>query len=419
MSTKNTVSEVQRTIPVGSALAEIGLSDVDEASLQESFKNDLYLHAKLDSEGKLALLPPERAIETRLFRKLGSHRFLHVNVEKNVPEVIRESFFGSPKHFCGRRWALFWCKMGKSPQCYILFAESGVGIEVEQELSVEQLRDWCIPRALNPDITIGKFMKRLKLSLSKVTSSGILPKASVELLSDFGGVGKIQEIDGCGLVSRGGLNFLWKVYSQKSLSDQKMDVVDEECPYTGFQGRLGGFKGAWILDEALGDGIRFQCRTSQYKYRLHQKCLVSTMDSDDSDFYDPEHDIMEVCSWDKKPQAGALNARLIQMLEAGGVPYEHFEKYADAATKRLTELSNDSDALVAHLRERQATLADRQDKDAVETENMDSTLVFDMSVSRVDPSEYVFLKKRTRLVTKEFKQMRKKVNRCMRMRDET
>jgi hypothetical protein len=51
-----------------------------------------------------------------------------MNVLTDVPMHIRESFFGSPKNLYRRHWSLFWCKMGKSPQSYILFAESGVGI---------------------------------------------------------------------------------------------------------------------------------------------------------------------------------------------------------------------------------------------------------------------------------------------------
>jgi hypothetical protein len=130
---------------------------VDESSAHRCFGNgaSLYFHARLEKNGILTLLPPEIAIERRLFRKFGSHRFLHINVLTNVPINGRESFFGSPKNLSGRCWSLFWCKMGKSPQSYILFAESGVGIKSEDEFSVAQLWEWCIPETLNPDITVG------------------------------------------------------------------------------------------------------------------------------------------------------------------------------------------------------------------------------------------------------------------------
>jgi len=125
---------------------------VDESAAHRCFGNgsSLYFHARLEKNGVLKLLPPERAIERRLFRKFGSHRFFHINVSTDVPTNVRDSYFCSSKNLYGRHWSLFWCKMGKSPQSYILFAESGVGIKSEDEVSVAQLWEWCIPEALNP-----------------------------------------------------------------------------------------------------------------------------------------------------------------------------------------------------------------------------------------------------------------------------
>jgi hypothetical protein len=388
---------------------------VDESAAQRCFGNgsSLYFHARLEKNGILTLLPPERAVERRLFRKFGSHRFLNINVLTTVPINVRESFFGSPKNQYGRHWSLFWCKMGKSPQSYILFAESGMGISSEDERSVAQLWEWCIPQALNPDITVGKFMKRLKLSFSKVTPAGVLPEGSVELLPDFGVVGEVQEIDGCGLISKEGLYFVWREYCQRHTpsSNEETTDADEVCPNTGFQGRLGGFKGTWQLDESLGEGIRLQCRSSQSKYRLPQKCLPSSLEGGDFASYDPEYDTIEVCSWDKKPQSSTLNTRVIQMLEAGGVPDEHLLKCADYATRHLSALSDNPDLLIKLLKKRQTGMTYRQDEGAVEkAENSDSAFVFRMGVEKVDHNDPVFLQRRKRLVRKEFEQMRKKVN---------
>jgi hypothetical protein len=267
-------------------------------------------------------------------------------------------------------------------------------------------------------MTVGKFMKRLKLSFSKITSAGALPEGSVELLPDFGDTGDVQEIDGCGLISKEGLYFVWREYCQNrkqhtSSSHQETDDADEVCPYTGFQGRLGGFKGTWQLDESLGEGIGLQCRSSQYKYRLPQKCLLSSLeDGDCCDFgsYDPEYDTIEVCSWDAEPQPGRLNTRLIQILETGGVPNEHFLKCGDDATKQLSVLSENPDLLLNHLKERQASMTYRQDEGAVgKAENTDSSFVFRMGLAKVDPNDPVFLERRRRLVRKEFEHMRKKV----------
>jgi hypothetical protein len=309
--------------------------------------------------------------------------------------------------------------MGKSPQSYILFAESGVGIKPEDEFSVAQLWEWCIPEALNPDITIGKFMKRLKLSFSKVTSAGVLKEGCVELLPDFVEVGEVQEIDGCGLISKEGIYFVWREFCQsKNLqspsSNQETNAADEVCPFTGFQGRLGGFKGTWQVDESLGEGIRLQCRSSQYKYRLPQKCLISCQEGGDSfDFgsYDPEYDTIEVCSWDVKPQPGTLNTRLIQILEARGVPDEHFLKCGDDATKQLSVLSENPDLLMKMLKDRQPCMTYGHDKGTFEkAENTDSSVVLRMGLAKVEPNDPVFLERRRRLIRKEFEQMREKVN---------
>eukprot|EP00957_Ditylum_brightwellii_P157375 11977919-Ditylum_brightwellii.AAC.1 len=81
--------------------------------------------------------------------------------------------------------------------------------------------------------------------------------------------------DGCGLISRDGIDFVWCSYKkyiqareseyvqwneksggdcQESSDDESLE--DDVCPYTSFQGRIGGFKGMWVLDERLGDGIK-------------------------------------------------------------------------------------------------------------------------------------------------------------------
>jgi hypothetical protein len=119
---------------------------------------------------------------------------------------------------------------------------------------------------LNPDITVGKFIKRLKLAHSKTTAAGVLPKGSVKILPEVRDVHNIADFDGCGLISRECLDFVWTEYckaeqSKKLPADQDLDFMEiSKCPYTGFQGRLGGFKGAWVLDESLGEGIKMHVR---------------------------------------------------------------------------------------------------------------------------------------------------------------
>jgi len=78
------------------------------------------------------------------------------------------------------------------------------------------------------------------------------------------------EIDGSGLISRKALDQIWKAYNEH----HKTTSYEKSCPYTGFQGRLGGFKGTWILDESLGETVVVHCRESQLKVRAIMESIV-------------------------------------------------------------------------------------------------------------------------------------------------
>jgi hypothetical protein len=176
-------------------------------------------------------------------------------------------------------------------------------------------------------------------------SAGLLPRGSVELLPDLGIAGKVVDIDGQGLVSKEGLDFIWRnIQLSKASSDLDIDLTNSSCPNTGFQGCLGGFKGVWLLvDTSLGEGIKFQCQKSQHKHRLPQKCLVLTSEDGNVDgYYDPLYDTIEVCSWDTKPALPAtLNSRLIQMLERSRVLDTLFLKLVDDSTQGISCLTED------------------------------------------------------------------------------
>ena len=268
----------------------------------ESFNDGvgLYFHAELDSYNVMRLLPPERANSRRIFRKFGSHRFLHVKVDANVPDGEMIKKLGDKIVLCGRRYAFLWCKAQKSPQCYVLFAENGFGIDVE--MSVDQVRDWCIPKAMNPALTVAKELKRMKLSFSKTTPTVVLPDNSIELIADIVDANGGPMTDGCGLMSRDALNEIWKHYSGASTL----------CPYSSFQGRIGGFKGMWVLDDSL-EGMQIQCRTSQLKFSLPMKSLITTSECGPLQ-NDPLYDTVELNSWDEKPEKGFLVSLLFHCL---------------------------------------------------------------------------------------------------------
>jgi hypothetical protein len=195
------------------------------------------------------------------------------------------------------------------------FAEKGPGITKDAAYTVENVWDFCIPRALNGHLTMAQFSKRMKLSFSTTRATCVLPENSVDIVPDFK-TRDIQELDGCGLLSRAALNAIWQGYTEKESSTCEKGFT---CPFTGFQGRLGGFKGTWVLDESLGPEIVVHCRTSQLKYNTPQKALLGGEPCSytygkipPQDIQDVLYNTMEVNSWDKKLPV-QLNTRIIQV----------------------------------------------------------------------------------------------------------
>mmetsp|Transcript_9301 Transcript_9301/g.13817 ORF Transcript_9301/g.13817 Transcript_9301/m.13817 type:complete len:977 (+) Transcript_9301:369-3299(+) len=426
----------------------------------------LYFSATLHEQTKKFVLNvPEQASDRRIFRKFGSHRFLHLNISKKVwkGDVIDiiDRHKDRPLWVCGRRYGFLWCKATKSPQCYVFFAEVGIGIEKDEEITSDKVREWCAPPKFNCDLSIGKEQKRIKLSFSKTTPSGTLPKNCLEVVPDIRCSKDLVMTDGCGLISQDGLDFVWrscmkyiqsreaeyaekqntKVPSQcdKTLCDNDIDgdgdgceensdnglSENNSCPYTSFQGRIGGFKGMWVLDERLGDGIKLVCRDSQEKVKLPMKSFVSF--SEDckkrgihcvqSDF-DDLYDTVDVCSWDKQPKEGRLSLRTIQILEYRGVDIGFLKKCADDGTRWLSKLYEDPNALLEHVSKRHSAMVSRDIESTVDT--FDDDLLFRMASVKMDKSEPVFAQKILKLVKREADSMRKKgkypLRRCKQMR---
>ena len=185
---------------------------------------------------------------------------------------------------------------------------SVAGIGIQERLSAYEVQNACIPRSCNPKLTVAEYSKRMKLCFSRTESCGSIQHGWMEVLPDFHHDG-IQEFDGCGLVSPGALAYVWQKYSE-----QKMTCgieCPEACPFTGFQGRIGGIKGTWLLDPSLGDKISFLCRTSQVKYN-------SPPVPDNGNTFEPLdrltilHHTVDVNSWDET-LPGPLHRALIQV----------------------------------------------------------------------------------------------------------
>ena len=189
----------------------------------------LFYRAKLNFDGSLELLEPQRADDKRIYRSYGSDRFLEISIPNNVLNETIKAFLSSEILVGDRYFEFFWFKReaGIHP---VLFAVSGQGIE---KVSVREARSHCIPFENNINLSLGKWVKRMKLNFSTTTATCILPPDCVELIRDFEDDG-VAQIDGAGLISSTALQAIWDGYKEK-----RKKIVSI-CPFSGFQGRLAG-----------------------------------------------------------------------------------------------------------------------------------------------------------------------------------
>ena len=376
----------------------------EELPLDERIGPGLFLSASMDAKlprARLILHQPEKAVDRRVFREFGSHRFLHLNVSTDVNSKTVINLLKTPFWLAGRRYSFLWCKATKSPQCFVLFAEEGVGIH--KSISADKVRDWCVPHKFNQEITLGKQEKRMKLSFSKTTASGKLPAQCLEIIPDIinkddnGNEGNVMT-DGCGLISVKMLDFIWREYRRTQSSE-----CDKGCPYTSFQGRIGPFKGVFVLDESLKDGI--QCRESQRKYNLPMQSLKNHYWEDGTEFLDA-YDTVDVCSWDGKPEEGFLNIPLIQLLEYRGVPLTVFQSSVDVGLKWIEDLRANREARFDLLNKQQAAII-KQNRDE---ERHDTQLLFRMEGVHCNQNEPVYYQKLSSFIRREADRMKRKVS---------
>lgn len=197
----------------------------------------LFFSCSLSKTGlPLKLNQPGSAFDRRIYRCYGSHRFLEISVEQETRLDIIKKIFIDGLDFCGRKFRFLWTKLNKSSQVFVLFAESGVGIHPKEACSVLKLRETCIPRNLNSDLTISQYFKRMKLWFSTTKQGFVLENGSLDIVSDFNCHG-MKEIDGAGLVSQALLERLKDEY-KKNCNKNDVDLDLMSC--TGFQGRIGG-----------------------------------------------------------------------------------------------------------------------------------------------------------------------------------
>ena len=193
----------------------------------------LFYCAKLNFDGSLQLLEPQRADDKRIYRMYGSDRFLEISMSSNVSKKTIKNFLTGDVIVANRCYKFFWFKReaGVHP---VLFAVSGQNID---NVSVEDARNRCIPGDCNLNLSLGKWVKRMKLNFSTTTATCALPPSCVDVLNDCEDDG-VAQIDGAGLISSMALQAVWDGYNKRN--DSMCHGTDAICRFSGFQGRLAG-----------------------------------------------------------------------------------------------------------------------------------------------------------------------------------
>ena len=346
----------------------------------------LLFSALLRSDGCdcVTLLPPKMAKSRRVFKKFGFHRFFHVLVPEHIPNanLIKILEGEKPIHIAGKNYKFLWANMATSPHDLFLFAESGVGIAANEEKTVHQVREWCVPVQMNQSLITERSHMALGLCLVPSASSGTLPANSLHFDEDSPSLSatSFKFNGGCGRVSKAAMDLIWTSFCNSrsdsirlsqhlnSSTESSSDSSDEEgergCPHSSFEGAIGGMRGVWVLDPTLGQGVKVICRRSQ---KLFDLPMASLVDSSLSEAYNVEscqfdllYDCVEVFHWDEQPSEGCLNQRLVQILEHCGVGADIFKKYVDDGMKRLLRLGRSaSDTQIKLVRQEAEAMRDQ------------------------------------------------------------
>ena len=246
-------------------------------------------HAKLSANG-IELLAPEPAdVETRrIHRCYGSHRFLDLRLDekcnlKTLKQHYIKCFFTADNKLliAGRQYSILYSNTSEIPVIFRLFAESGIGIN--KCISASEVAACCIPKPINPDLSLTKYMKRMQLSFTPSVPSLRLDQHQLEAITDIHGKDGCIMTDGCGLISRMALNKVYNEYTRnieercKLLGKSFTPKTMASCPYSSFQARIGGIKGMFVVDDSL-EGVKIQYRPSQVRPTIPYLALIAIDD---------------------------------------------------------------------------------------------------------------------------------------------
>jgi len=112
--------------------------------------------------------------------KKGGYYF-ELRVQSKTPFNELKTLALQPLSLCDRTFRVLWAKKEKSPQSYVFFAEKDKGIKLEDVTEIEIVKNWMIQSNKNPELSVGKFFKRAKLSFSKTVPAGVLPENCLKI----------------------------------------------------------------------------------------------------------------------------------------------------------------------------------------------------------------------------------------------
>lgn len=211
-----------------------------------------------------------------------------------------------------RKWRAFWVddsppKATKDRPSYnkiYLFAVGGRGLDAltdsrpdRRPTSIKDFLNLHMPIAANIKSTNLKLFTRLKLGLSKTIPTVVLEKEHVRIEKDkYSADSKHVMNDGCALMSA-------------ALGAAIARVLGLTATPSAFQGRFGGAKGLWIVDQRDLQGVGskdywIEITESQLKVKPHPAVRDGP----------PEYRTFEVSDWSRPSQQSALNTQFINVL---------------------------------------------------------------------------------------------------------
>ncbi|KAJ8106796.1 hypothetical protein OPT61_g9304 [Boeremia exigua] len=302
---------------------------------------------------------PDRSC--RFQRKFGSDRFLYLNVpdlhtkswsggSKADLELVRQrwdEWISSEHSFLFRKWRVFHIEplkkaktKGRNAEAthsfrVVLFATEGCGIT--HKYSLGELTNWFFPFNENLEQGFCKAFARLDLGLSRTTPALIFKPSQVIYVDDILANGDPEATefddprfkwklvsssevmnDGCSIVSVGAALEIWRLY-------KKFWGVTGPLP-SGFQGRIGGAKGLWMVSaesytkdpEHLEIWIKIS--KSQLKFCPHPDDLSDAT-------FDRLRLTFEVSNYSTAPRPAELHISFIPIMTDRGVPRDVIAEY--------------------------------------------------------------------------------------------